>query len=178
MKSSDIVTLCKLHVLESEGTLRWTYAQLAESVCMSVGETHASVTRLKEAHLFDDFTGKVISQAMLEFLVHGVRYAFPVTAGPRERGIPTAHSSPFMRNEIEFAEDDLFVWPFAKGSVKGFAIKPLSRNAPAAALKDNKLYELLSLVDSLRVGKVREREYAKKSLQQIIIRTEEHAGPK
>ena len=37
---------------------------------------------------------------------------------------------------------------------------PLYPTVPEAALRDEKLYELLALVDALRVGRVREREIA------------------
>ena len=39
-------------------------------------------------------------------------------------------------------------------------------NLPLAARADNKLYELLALFDALRAGQAREREFAKKLLEE------------
>jgi hypothetical protein len=56
------------------------------------------------------------------------------------------------------------VWPFEKGSERGYAFLPLYKKAPQAALKDHELYELLALVDALRDGSARERGLAKREL--------------
>ena len=74
------------------------------------------------------------------------------------RGIATAHSAPPLNNEI--MSEEQFVWPYAKGTVRGHSIIPLYPSVPEAALKDAKLYELLALVDALRVGRAREKELA------------------
>lgn len=52
------------------------------------------------------------------------------------------------------------VWAHAEGSVRGSSVAPLYRSAPQAALADPKLYEYLALVDSLRLGRARERKAA------------------
>jgi hypothetical protein len=43
------------------------------------------------------------------------------------------------------------------GVVRGQAIAPLYRSVPQAASNDPKLYALLSLIDAIRVGRVREQ---------------------
>jgi hypothetical protein len=48
--------------------------------------------------------------------------------------------------------------------VRGIAFSPLYKNAPQAALRDPKLYELLALVDAIREGRSREREIAIREL--------------
>ncbi len=50
--------------------------------------------------------------------------------------------------------------PFGKRNVRGHSILPLYPSVPEAALKDEKLYELLALVDALRIGRAREKELA------------------
>jgi hypothetical protein len=52
------------------------------------------------------------------------------------------------------------VWPSAKGKVVGAAIAPLAPSVPDAALASPPLYELLALVDALRIGAARDREAA------------------
>jgi hypothetical protein len=176
MKSLDIVVLCKLFVLQEQGR-DWTYPQLASDVCLSSGETHASVKRLKHARLFDGHTKTVMPGAMGEFLIHGVKYAYPAEIGIRERGIPTSHSAPILKDEIISGEEDAYVWPYAKGNMRGTAVKPLSENAPKAVLKDDRLYDLLALVDAIRIGKVRERNLAVKKLTILIEKSGGNAKP-
>ncbi len=168
MKSLDIIILCKLFIIQVDGRGRWTYSELAKEACLSVGETHASVKRIIKSRLYDVFTESVIPSAMEEFLIHGVKYAFPAEIGTLERGIPTSHSAPVFRNEIVRSENDVYVWPYAKGPARGLAIKPLSLNAPKATLKDDMLYDFLALIDALRVGRAREKNIAVNKLKKMI----------
>ncbi len=168
MKSLDIVIVCKIFILQCQGKGDWTYADLAEGVCLSVGETHASVKRLKRSRLFDEYTKSIIPSAMLEFLVHGLKYAFPAETGTRERGISTAHSAPVFQNEVQFSKDDVYVWPYAKGPERGLSVSPLSKSTPKAVLKDKNLYDFLALLDGIRIGKAREAAIAVRKLEMIV----------
>jgi hypothetical protein len=47
----------------------------------------------------------------------------------------------------------------------GQEISPLYRSVPEAAKKDSRLYELLTLIDGLRVGRVREKLFAKQEIE-------------
>lgn len=65
--------------------------------------------------------------------------------------------------------DDLIpVWPDMDGKVKGRAIEPLHSGVPKATQADPQLYALLALVDVLRVGRAREREFAEAELAKRI----------
>ena len=72
-------------------------------------------------------------------------------------GIPTSHSAPPLAKRIGSEENDQYVWPHDEGEVRGQGISPLYPTAPDAARRDAKLYELLALIDALRVGRARER---------------------
>jgi hypothetical protein len=99
-----------------------------------------------------------------EFLIHGVKYAFPVEHGGVIRGIPTAEgASPLHEHFVDQSELPP-VWPYAMGSVRGVAFSPLYKNVPKAAGRDPILYELLALVDAIRAGRAREREIAIREL--------------
>ncbi|MGK7393296.1 MAG: hypothetical protein ACNS62_01945 [Candidatus Cyclobacteriaceae bacterium M3_2C_046] len=102
----------------------------------------------------------------MEFLQYGLRYVFPVQPGPVVRGIPTAHSAPPLDKQINSSEH--YVWPYSKGNIRGQSILPLYPSIPQAALKDEKLYELLALVDTLRVGRAREKELAVDELKKRL----------
>jgi hypothetical protein len=58
------------------------------------------------------------------------------------------------------SEDPPPVWPWPEGRARGVSFEPLYRSAPKAAERDAGLYRLLVLVDLLRGGSAREREWA------------------
>ena len=155
MKSQDILLLLKIVCLNNES---WNQKPVAESLGLSQSEVSESVARCKYAGLIDPKGKKVMKLALLEFLQFGLRYVFPQKPGAVVRGIPTSHSAAPLKDKIESTEH--YVWPYAKGTVRGHSIIPLYPSVPEAALKDAKLYELLVLVDALRVGRAREKELA------------------
>jgi hypothetical protein len=163
LKPQDIVVLLKL--LTTAGNKRPTYAQLAVDFYMSASEVHASIRRARTARLIHgpELGDRVNAKALEEFLVHGIRYAFPPEKGGMTRGMPTASAAePLSRRMTQ--EEPVPVWPFEEGSRRGYAFLPLYKRAPQAALKDPGLYELLALVDALRDGTARERKLAKREL--------------
>lgn len=143
-----------------------TYARLAATLGMSASEVHAAVKRAKAARLVHERDSRlhVDYRALLEFVVHGVKYAFPVERGALTRGMPTSSAAPPLNREFAPTSDPPPVWPDPTGQVRGFALSPLAWSAPHAARQDEKLYEVLALVDALREGRARERQYAEKEL--------------
>ncbi|MGH7813578.1 MAG: hypothetical protein ACREQI_06200 [Candidatus Binataceae bacterium] len=162
LKPQDLAVLLKL--LKAGGK-RPPYASLAIDLCMSPSEVHASIRRARAARLIHGprLEERVSAKALEEFLVHGIRYAFPPEKGGMTRGIPTAAAAKPL-NRIMTQEEPPPVWPFEQGSRRGYAFQPLYKKAPQAALKDPELYELLALIDAIRGGGAREREIAKREL--------------
>jgi len=161
MKPQDIIVLIKLHIWDQG---RWTFASIANSVFLSQSETHGAIKRLAKASLFDIALERPRVDAMEEFIIHGLKYTFPAELGAQTRGIPTAHAAKPMNELIVGKESDAYVWPYAKGKTRGQSVAPLYPSAPQAALADIRLYEFLSLIDCLRVGKAREHAIAKDEL--------------
>lgn len=108
---------------------------------------------------------KVNKKALLELLVYGIRYVFPVRPAEVVRGIPTAFFAPMLKTKLLSAGEDVWVWPDAYGKTKGLSIKPLYASVPKGAKIDVYLYELLALVDALRLGRAREQAIATEILQ-------------
>jgi hypothetical protein len=160
MSPHDIVILLKI---VSYGNEPWFQKPLAEALGISQSEISKSLNRSKSAGLLAQNGKTVMKTALLEFLQYGLRYVFPQKPGAVVRGVPTSHSASPLKEEIQSSE--AYVWPYGKGTVRGQSIVPLYPSAPEAALKDAKLYELLALVDALRVGRARERELAIKELK-------------
>lgn len=97
---------------------------------------------------------------------------FPQQPGAVVRGVPTAHSAPPLSLSIQSTEH--YVWPSGKGTLRGQSIIPLYPSVVDAVQNDQKLYELLAMVDAIRVGRAREKELAIIELQNRIIYGEQN----
>ncbi len=168
LKGQDLLVLFKQAAHPAQ-TL--TYAALGEAVLLSASQVHRSVRRCLAAGLATS-SGRgewqAVRSALLEFAVHGVRYAFPATLGPVKRGIPTSFGAPPLSARISSPPGEAPVWAHPKGEVRGPSVSPICATAPNAALIDPKLYHLLALLDALRTGRARERELAKKLLAEAM----------
>ena len=144
-----------------------TFPALAMALGMSASETHAAVKRAVASGLLDGTTRTVRKAALLEFLVHGLRYVFPPEWRGLTRGVPTSYAAAPLHSTIAAGELPP-VWPHAEGTARGEGLAPLYRSAPDAALRDPKLYEWLALVDAVRSGRARERQLATKEIERRL----------
>ena len=143
-----------------------TYSALAGRAHLSPSRVHAGVQRAIAAELLDS-ERRVRSRALLDFLCHGVRHAFFASRGAITRGMPTAHAAPPLAALIS-SGGSVPVWPDPEGSARGESIDPLHPSAPRAAREQPELYELLALVDALRIGRARERKLAMQELERRL----------
>ncbi|HOP44990.1 MAG TPA: hypothetical protein PLA11_15825 [Flavobacteriales bacterium] len=155
LRPQDVVILLKLVALGKED---WLAKDLARELHLSPAEVSNSLGRSAFAGLLDQSKRHVQRAALLDLLLHGLPYVYPVRPGGRVRGVPTAHSAAPLKDLITAGE--AYVWPHAHGDTQGLAIAPLYPSATDAALEDPGLHELLALVDALRVGRTRERAEA------------------
>ena len=167
MISQDVVVVLKL--LESP---QWPgFARLSDALGMSLSQVHRSIARLSESRLFLESEQTVQRANLARFIVHGLPFAFPARLGEITRGVPTAWACPELKDTSlsSLVSDDLLpVWPDSDGKIKGRAIEPLHAGVPIAVRTDKELYALLALIDVLRVGRAREREFAEAELQTRI----------
>lgn len=141
------------------------YEALAETLNVSVSTAHKAVTRLTSARLAGG-DREVNRMALVEFLSHGVRYAFFAEPGADVRGVPTAHSAPPLAEE--FVSDEAYVWPSPRGTQRGAAVPPLYEGAAELPDRAPELYSALALVDAIRVGRARERKRAIEHLEELL----------
>ena len=164
MKSQDIVILLKILCLENKP---WSQISLANELFMSQSEISQSIARSKYTGLLH-IDGKNVNRlSFMEFVQYGLRFVFPQKPGPVVRGVPTAHSAQPLNNHIK--SNEIYVWPSAKGNARGQSIIPLYPSVVDAIKVDLDLYEMLSLIDALRVGKAREKELAISELKKRIL---------
>lgn len=163
LRPQDILVLAKLL---SYGGRRPPMAQIGVDLSISSSEVHAALKRLALSRLVSSNSqgNRPRLEAVQEFLIHGLKYAFPAKRGEVTRGVPTSYAAPPLNKQIEPGSELPPVWPFPEGHQRGISLEPLYRTVPAAALRDQFLYELLALIDALREGRARERRLAEKEL--------------
>ncbi len=157
LKPQDVLIVLKLVVLGKPG---WSYKTLAGELFMSSSEVHSGIKRAAAAHLIDHYKKVPIKKSIEEFIIHGVKYAFPPDRGDPTRGMPTGYAAPPLVNHFQIGSEPPPVWPDPEGNVKGYEFSPLYKSVPKAATVDLKLYELLALVDAIRDGRAREKNLA------------------
>lgn len=167
LKPQDLAVALKLVSLQGE---RMPYAALAKQMRLSPFEVHAAVQRLIAARLVTEHTGAIrpSTAALRAFLINGAPYAYPPVRGEATIGFPTSHAVPPLSERIQPSADLPPVWPHPEGTSRGQALLPLYEKLPLAAVDDPDLYELLALFDALRIGQARERELAKKLLEERL----------
>ena len=160
MRPHDIVILLKI---AAKAEKPWMMKDLSTELGISASEVTESLNRSAIAELISKDKKRLMKLSILDFLEHGLRYVYPQHPAAKVRGVPTAHAAAPLKNEI--LSDDPYVWPYAKGTVRGESIEPLHHNVPEASLKDAIFYEYMALCDALRVGKAREKKMAIRELR-------------
>lgn len=164
MRPQDIVVLLKIIALKDNN---WRNIDIANALQISPSEVSEALNRCKIAKLIDSKKKKVHINSFKEFLIYGLKYVFPVEPGSMVKGIPTAHSAAPIKEHISQGVDN-YVWPYAKGNKRGQAIEPLYKKLPAVVQDDTLFYELLVIIDTIRVGRIREIRIAVKELEKRL----------
>lgn len=108
-------------------------------------------------------------RGLRDFIVHGLKYVFPVKAMQMTRGMPTAFGAPILQNLVQSAGNLLYVWPDFESSDMGLSIEPLFKTVPEACRYDNYLYGCLALVDAIRTGNPRESNIAIDAIDRVLL---------
>ena len=164
MRPQDIVVLLKIIASDNN---QWRNLDIAYSLKISPSEVSEVLNRCKIAKLINKEKREVHLNALTEFLVYGLKYVFPAEPGAIAKGIPTAHSASPIKEKI-ISSTESYVWPNSKGNLRGQSIDPLYKTIPEAALEDQEFYELIALVDTIRIGKAREVKMAIDELKSRI----------
>jgi DNA-binding Lrp family transcriptional regulator len=175
LKPQDVYVVLKIVA----SGFRGPYAQLANELAMSTSEVHASVKRAQAAKLIHgpELQNRPNLAAIEEFLVHGLKYAFPAERGEFTRGVPTSYAAQPLRDVMGQSNEPIPVWPCPQGKERGIAFEPLYKTAPGAALRDPPFYEYLALADALRDGRARERKYAEQELHRRFEKANARSKP-
>jgi len=163
LKPQDVAVVLRLAQVPEAA-----YVDLGADLSMSPSTVHKSVERLRLAGLLLPDSRRVNRHHLMEFLEHGVKFMFPAKLDVVARGVPTAHSGPALADE--FIADDKIVWADGKGSAVGQSVTPLYEKAAELPNSCPSVYELLTLVDAIRIGRARERTTAMEKIRERLPR--------
>jgi DNA-binding Lrp family transcriptional regulator len=171
LKPQDVLVVLKLCTYPG---VRPPISIIANDLSLSPSEVHGAIARLRKSHLLHgpSLKDRPNISALEEFLVHGLKYAFPAEHSEVTRGIPTSYAAEPLKSEVSTSNDLPPVWPWHEGNTRGVGFEPLYKSVPQAALRDSKLYQLLALVDAIRDGRARERKIAERDLTQRLWATD------
>lgn len=167
MRPHDIVILLKIAAMKDKP---WQAKDLAYSLNISAGEVSESLNRSKLVQLLAADKKQLMRNNLLDFIEFGLRYVFPAEPGSVQRGMATAVSGPPLNRQI--STESGFVWPWAEGQERGQAIAPLHPRVPGACLQDAALYEMLTLIDAIRLNRSREKQAALEELRKRILKNQ------
>ncbi len=166
LKPQDILVLLKLSVWDKP---QWRQEDLAKELGMVQSMVHSSLKRAEKCRLYNQEKKRVNKSALIEILIHSIRFLVPAELGRKAVGMPTAWGHREAFKSLVSGLVDPPIWSAAKGrratvtgefNIDGFEIQPIHEKAPGAASRDPRLYEVLAAVDALRVGRSRDIEVA------------------
>jgi len=163
MRPLDIVILLQISLFNDDN---WFLKDIANKLKISASEVSESLNRSAIAGLLSADKKTLMKDALFEFLEFGMKYVFPQKPGALVRGISTAHSASPLKELLH--SDEIYVWSFAAGNMRGQAIEPLYKTVPEVSKNNDKIYELLALSDALRIGRIREQKLAIEELRKRI----------
>lgn len=163
LKPQDVVLALYL-----TGTSARTQSEIAGQVGLSQGEVSNALKRLRASRLLLDDARTIVVPHLVELCVHGIKYVFPAEVGRKVGGMPTVALAPPLAGNI-FGEEAELVWPSPRGTARAASLEPLHPCVVHAAERDERLYQLLSLLDGIRVGRARLREVAEKKFRDILM---------
>ena len=171
LKSLDVVVTVMAAVADQPD---WTIAEMAASLGIDSTQVFraarqaAAVGFLRVEKAGRRSQHHVHRAALLEFLIHGAKYAFVPSRGRIARGVPTAHAGPTLAARIRAGDDPVPVWPHPAGAARGEAFEPLHRCVPGAALRSPRFHDAMAALDALRGGRARERALGAEVLREVL----------
>lgn len=166
LESVDVYVLLKVVCMHDSPS--WQQSGMAHEIGVSPSVVNRALKKSEELKLYSPTRKRVNVRSLEDALVHGARYFLAPKRGGEVRGTRTAWAAPPLVDEIVTAEALPPVWPDPKGDARGLAVEPLHSSASRAAMHDPAFYELLALVDVLRLGGARERALAEKELHRRL----------
>ena len=133
-----------------------------------IDEVERKLKRLKYITANIEQDRKTVSDYLYE---HARRDVPPSCAMKLVRGVPTGYGAPIAKREFAVS-GRVPVWPCEMGvskskGVVGYGLDPVCPGSCRLPACMPPLYELFALVDMFRIGRVREREFARRTFADL-----------
>jgi hypothetical protein len=166
MQAADLLPL--LGLLRRDRDTSWTVRSLAHELHLPPAAVQRSLARLSETPVYDAPRRRVDRSSAMELLEHALPFLAPARLGGPARGLRTAWAAPALSGRFAPTDELPPVWPAAEGDARGLAVEPLHPAAVALAASDPWMYEMLALVDGVRLGDARVRGIAREALRERL----------
>jgi hypothetical protein len=153
MRGGDLLLLLGLLRQGSD----WSVRSLAHDLHLPQAAVQRSLARLDATPAYDAARRRVSPSAVSDLLRFAIPFVAPARLGAPTRGMPTAWATPPLSDRLAGIDELPPVWPAADGDVRGLSVDPLHSAAVALARSDPWMYEMLALVDGVRLGDARIR---------------------
>ena len=104
LKPQDVLVVLKLCTYPD---VRPPISIIASDLSLSPSEVHGAIGRLRKSRLLHgpSLKDRPNIAALEEFLVHGLKYAFPAEHSEVTRGIPTSYAAEPLKSEVSMSND-------------------------------------------------------------------------
>jgi hypothetical protein len=137
----------------------WTVRVLADELKLPPASVQRSLDRLAATPVLDARRRRLSIGASEDLLMDALPFVVPGSLGGETRGLPTAWAASPLAERLASAGQPP-VWPDPHGEARGLEVEPLHPGVVGLARADPEMYELLALVDGMRLGDARVRELA------------------
>lgn len=168
VRANDLLPL--LGLLRHASDPAWTVRSLADELHLPPAAVQRSLARLDQTPVYDAVRRRVSWSATDQLLRHALPFVAPVRIGGPTRGIPTAWAAPALSQRFGPVDEMPPVWPVPDGDVRGLAVEPVHPAAVTLARSDPWMYELLALLDGVRLGDARMRGVAQELLRERLAK--------
>ena len=166
LRPSDLLVL--LGLLRPELAPGWSVRSLATDLRLPQAAVQRSLARLGETPVYDPARKRVNRSAAEELFVHAVPFVAPGRLGAPTRGTPTAWAAAPLAAHIDAGDELPPVWPDPTGETRGLEVVPLHERVNDVVRSDPWMYEMLALVDAMRIGDARTRALATEMIRTRI----------
>lgn len=167
MKSSDLLTL--LGLLRRSAHPQWTVRSLAGELHLPQAAVQRSLVRLGHTPAYDPTNRRINLSATETLLRDALPFVAPGKVGGPTRGVPTAWAAPVLSRYFGPVDELPPVWPAPEGEARGLTVEPLHPAAVELARADAWMYEMLALLDGVRLGDARVRGIAQELLHERLV---------
>ena len=168
LQPSDLLVVLELIALENASASVRHVASELDIPASTVGEAFRRLASAGILRPAEGEKGRAINKlALRDCIIHGVRWIAPAKIGRVARGVPTAHATPPISNRV-LSDQEALVIACRNGALRGRSVSPIHSKVPRACLRNERMHQLVALVDVFRVGRARDREVATKELNQWV----------